>query len=102
MAALLPYLEDLSISIEHIDSDFNVLLNALPSSLKVPSLQGQVQVVTDVTWDQVGHIKTPTHKENLTACFTFHLRNVMMLRCKYKPGIHSCRSLRMLNCDLRL
>lgn len=46
------YLEDLSISIKHIDSDFNVLLDALSSSLEIPSLQSQVQVITDVTWEQ--------------------------------------------------
>lgn len=49
-AVLLSHLEDLSISIEHIDGDFYVLLNALPSSLEVSSLQGQVQVIADVTW----------------------------------------------------
>lgn len=59
-ALLLPHLQDLSVSVKHIDGDFDVLLNALPSSLKVTSLQGQVQVVTDVTWDRDEHINTQT------------------------------------------
>lgn len=51
VAAMLlpPYLQDLSIGVDDVNGDFNVLLNALSSSLKVPSLQSQVQVVTDVT-----------------------------------------------------
>lgn len=43
------HLEDLSISVDDVNGDLNVLLNALSSSLKVPPLQGEVQVVTDVT-----------------------------------------------------
>lgn len=43
-----PYLQDFSISIDDVNSDLNILLNALSSSLKVPSFQGEVQVVTDV------------------------------------------------------
>lgn len=54
-AATLPHLQYLSIGVQDVDGHFNVLLDALPSSLKVPSLQRQVQVVTDVTWDADGH-----------------------------------------------
>lgn len=43
------HLENLSVSIDHVNGDLNVLLNALPASLKVSSLQHQVQVITDVT-----------------------------------------------------
>lgn len=57
-----PHLEDLSVGVEHVDGDFNVLLNALPSSLEVPSLQAQVQVVTDVTCDTLTHTHTHTFK----------------------------------------
>ena len=66
-AATLPHLEDLSIGVQDVDGDFDVLLNALPSSLEVASLQRQVQVVTDVTWDADGRVNTPTHRRNFTA-----------------------------------
>lgn len=43
-----PHLEDLSVGVDDVNCDFDVLLNALPSSLKVPPFQGEVQVVADV------------------------------------------------------
>lgn len=48
-----PYLEYFSISVQNINCDLDVLLNTLPSSLKFSSLQRQVQVVPDVTWDEM-------------------------------------------------
>lgn len=45
------HLEDLSVGVDDIHGDFNVLLDALPSPLKVASLKGEVQVVADVTYD---------------------------------------------------
>lgn len=47
-----PYLQDFSICVQHKDSDLDILLHALSSSLKISSLQCQVQVVTDVAWNQ--------------------------------------------------
>lgn len=46
-----PHLEDLSVGVYDIHGDFDVLLDALPSPLKVASLKGEVQVVADVTCD---------------------------------------------------
>lgn len=54
-----PYLQYFSISVQNVHGDLDVLLNALPSSLELSSLQGQVQVVPDVTWDD-----TDTFTEN--------------------------------------
>lgn len=62
-----PHLEDLSIGVQDVDGHFNVLLDALPSSLKVSALQRQVQVVTDVTWDADGRVSTQTYRGNVTA-----------------------------------
>ena len=43
------YFECVPISIQDIDSDLNVLSDALATPLKVSFLQGEVQVVTNVT-----------------------------------------------------
>lgn len=66
IAALRPHLEDLPVGVQDVDGDLNVLLDALPSSLKVPSLQCQVQVVPDVTCGTGGHIKAQTSRQSLT------------------------------------
>lgn len=46
---VLCYLECVPIGIKHIHSDLNIFLDTLAPPLKVPSLQGQVQVITSVT-----------------------------------------------------
>lgn len=45
------YFECVPVGIEYVESDFDVLLDALASSLKLPTLQGQVQVIACVTLD---------------------------------------------------
>lgn len=43
------YLECVPVSVEYIKCNFDVLLDALASSLELPSLQGQIQVIACVT-----------------------------------------------------
>lgn len=44
-----PYLQDFAICVKHIHGHFNILLYALSPSLKIPLLQGEVQVIADIT-----------------------------------------------------
>lgn len=43
------YFERVPVSVEHIERDFDVLLDALASPLELPALQGQIQVIASVT-----------------------------------------------------
>lgn len=43
------YFECVPVGVEYIERDFNVLLDTLASSLKLPPLQGQIQVIACVT-----------------------------------------------------
>lgn len=43
------YLQDLSIGIEHVHGHLDVLLHTFATPFEVPLLQGQVQVIPDVT-----------------------------------------------------
>lgn len=43
------YLERVPVGVEDIERDFDVLLHALPSPLKLTTLHTQVQVVASVT-----------------------------------------------------
>lgn len=45
------YFECVPVGVEYIERDFNVLLDTLASSLKLPPLQGQIQVIACVTYD---------------------------------------------------
>lgn len=51
-AGPLPYLQDFPVGVQDVHGHLDVFLNALPASLEIPSLQSQVQVVTDVAWFQ--------------------------------------------------
>ena len=53
---LLVYLERFSVRIDDVDGDLHVLLDALASPLEVSPLDGQVQVVADIPWDQQGTV----------------------------------------------
>lgn len=44
------YFERVPVGVENIERDFDVLLHALASPLKLPALQGQIQVIASVTW----------------------------------------------------
>lgn len=55
------HLEELPVSEQQQHGDLHVLLDALPTSLKVTALQGHVEVVTHVTWG-VGGINQHTHR----------------------------------------
>ena len=48
------YFEGVAIGVEHVDGDLDVLLDTLASSLELAALQGEVQVVADVSWDGQG------------------------------------------------
>ena len=43
------YFECVPVGVEHIECDFDVLLDALASPLELPPLQGQIQVIACVT-----------------------------------------------------
>lgn len=47
--AYVSYFECVPVGVEYIKRDFDVLLDALASSLKLPPLQGQIQVIACVT-----------------------------------------------------
>lgn len=48
------YLEDLSVDIQHVDSDLHVLGDALPSLLKLPLLQRDVKVIPHLSCRERG------------------------------------------------
>lgn len=43
------YFQCVPVGIEYIERDFDVLLDALAAPLKLPPLQGQIQVIACVT-----------------------------------------------------
>lgn len=43
------YFECVAVGVEHIERDFDVLLDTFAAPLKLPPLQGQIQVVACVT-----------------------------------------------------
>ncbi len=64
------YFECVTVSVEYIKCNFNVLLDALASSLKLPSLQGQIQVITCITYDN--HTEETLIKGEMHCQFTGH------------------------------
>lgn len=63
------HLEDFAVGVQHEHGDLDVLLDALPSALKVSSLQRQVQVVTDVTCSADDVTKRPDRHHNTRLFF---------------------------------
>lgn len=47
--AYVSYFECVPVGVENIERDFDVLLDALAAPLKLPPLQGQIQVIACVT-----------------------------------------------------
>lgn len=47
--AYVSYFECVPVGVEYIERDFDVLLDALATPLKLPPLQGQIQVIARVT-----------------------------------------------------
>lgn len=45
------YFERVPVGVENVERDFDVLLDALASPLELPALQGQIQVIASVAWN---------------------------------------------------
>ena len=49
---VVPYFERVAVGVEHVHGDLDVLLHALAPPLEFAPLQGEVQVIADVSWDK--------------------------------------------------
>lgn len=83
------YFECVPVSIEHIQSDLNVLLDALATSLELPSLQGQVQVITCVTYRDEKYIYS-----TFTQLFSMSLYFFLILSYILSPFWPQCQYLK--------